>query len=65
MSKALGFLEHTVKRECSNSLAQAMTIIKQWVDWKPHYVLADNSSIKQLAIQKVFRGPYIGEQEVI
>ena len=42
-----------------------MTIIKQWVDWKPRYVLTDDSSIEQLAIQKVFRGLYIGEQEVM
>ena len=39
-----------VEQECSNSLAQAMTIIKQWVDWKPRYVLTDDSSIEQLAI---------------
>ena len=40
-----------------------MAIIKQWVDWKPRYVLTD-SSIEQFAVQEAFRGLYIGEQEV-
>jgi hypothetical protein len=53
-----------VERECSNSLAQAMIIIKQWVKWEPRYVLTDDSSIEQLAVQKVFRGLAVGEQEV-
>ena len=35
-----------VERERSNPLAQAMAIIKQWVDWKPRYVLTDDSSIE-------------------
>lgn len=53
-----------VERENSDVLAYAMQCFQRWCGWQPRYVLTDDSSIEQLAIQCAFPGLINGQQEV-
>jgi hypothetical protein len=45
-----------VERENSETLSDALEMIKQWRGRQPYYVLTDDSAMEKIAVRNAFRG---------